>query len=92
MIVRYKRRALEDIQRIHDYIAQFDPTAAKRVVERVERSIGRLAILPFSGRQGIVAGTRLLAVPGLPYIVVHRVRDDAVDIVAVLHTARKRRS
>jgi plasmid stabilization system protein ParE len=31
-------------------------------------------------------------VPGLPYIVVHRVSDETIDIIAVLHTARRRRS
>jgi toxin ParE1/3/4 len=92
MIVRYKKRALDDIEQIHRYIAKFDPAAAKRVVRRIEHSIGRLNILPLSGRPGVVPGTRLLAVPGVPYIVVHRVRNDAVDIIAVLHTARKKRS
>jgi addiction module RelE/StbE family toxin len=92
MIVRYKKRALDDIERIHRYIAEFDPAAAKRVIRRIEYSIDRLAILPLSGRPGVVPGTRLLAIPGVPYIVVHRVRNDAVDIIAVLHTARKRRS
>ena len=92
MSVRYKKRALDDIEQIHRYIAEFDPVAAKRVVQRIEHSIGRLNTLPLSGRPGVVPGTRLLAVPGVPYIVVHRVRNDAVDIIAVLHTARKRRS
>jgi toxin ParE1/3/4 len=91
-MIRYKKRALGDIEGIHDYIAQFDPVAAKRVVERIEHSIGRLNVLPLSGRPGVVAGTRLLAVPALPYIVVHRVRGDTVDIIAVLHTARRRRT
>jgi toxin ParE1/3/4 len=92
MTVRYKKRALRDIERIHGYIAEFDPGAAKRVVERIAHSISRLNILPLSGRPGSVRGTRLLAVPGLPYIVVHRVHDDRVDIIAVLHTAQQRRS
>lgn len=91
-MIRYKKRALGDIEGIHDYIAQFDLVAAKRVVERIEHSIGRLNVLPLSGRPGVVAGTRLLAVPGLPYVVVHRVRGDTVDIIAVLHTARRRRT
>jgi plasmid stabilization system protein ParE len=58
MSVRYKR-ALDDIEQIRRYIAEFDPVAVKRVVRQ---------------------------------IVVHRVRNEAVDIIAVLHTARKRRS
>jgi toxin ParE1/3/4 len=91
MRLRYKSRALRDIEGIHQYISQFDPEAAKSVVRRIERSIGRLSLLPFSARPS-VKGTRLLVVPGLPYVVVHRVREDAIDIIAVLHTARRRRT
>ena len=92
MNVRYKKRALNDIQRIHEYISEFDPAAAKRVIKRIEYSINRLRILPLSGRLGQAVGTRLLVVPGIPYIVVHRLRDDWIDIVAVIHTSRNRRS
>ena len=92
MILRYKARALKDIEAIHNYIDQFDPEAAKRVVQRIEHSISRLAMWPYSGRSGVVAGTRILVVPGLPYIAIYRVQDEFVDIVTVLHTARRRRS
>ena len=74
-----------------DYIANDNPAAAKRVVQRIEESIGRLLIIPMSDRPGTAKGTRLLAVPRLPYIVVHQVRGETVDILAVLHTARRRR-
>jgi plasmid stabilization system protein ParE len=29
-------------------------------------------------------------VPGLPYVVIHRIRGDTVSIVAVFHTSRNR--
>ncbi|MBI2714665.1 MAG: type II toxin-antitoxin system RelE/ParE family toxin [Rhizobiales bacterium] len=90
MKVVYLRGALRDLEAIRAYIAQDDPDAARRVVARIERSIGRLATLPLSGRTG-PRGIRLLAVPDLPYLVVHRVGDDSVKIVAVFHTARDRR-
>jgi addiction module RelE/StbE family toxin len=92
MNLRYKARALRHIEAIHDYIARDDPAAAIRVLRRIEYSVARLAILPFSGRPGVVAGTRVLVVPGLPYVVIYRVRKDEVHIIAVLHTARRRRS
>jgi addiction module RelE/StbE family toxin len=91
MKLRYKVRALRDLEEIHGYISQFDTVAAAAVVRRIERSIDRLLILPMSGRPS-VKGTRLLVVPGLPYVVVHRVAGDLIDIIAVLHTARRRRS
>jgi toxin ParE1/3/4 len=92
MTVRYDARAIKDIETIHNYIARDDPVAAARVVSRIERAIQRLAVSPLSARPGHVPGTRILAVAGLPYVVIHRVRGDAVDIVAVLHAARRRRS
>ena len=88
----FKARALRHLEKIHERIAADNPAAANRVVERIEDAIGRLLILPFSGRPGVVTGTRLLAVPDLPYIVVHRVRAQKIEIIAVLHTARRRRS
>jgi toxin ParE1/3/4 len=92
MRLRWDRRALTDIEAIYAYIAAHDPKAAKRVVDRIEKSISRLSIMPMSGRPGATKGTRLLVVPRAPYIVVHRVRGETVDILAVLHTARRRRS
>lgn len=92
MKLRYKARALGHVKAIYDYIAQNDPAAALRVMRRIEYSINRLAILPFSGRPGVVAGTRILVVPGLPYVVIYRTRETEVDIIAVLHTSRRRRS
>jgi plasmid stabilization system protein ParE len=92
MKIRYKARAVRHIKAIHDYIAQNDAAAAQRVLQRIEYSINGLLILPFSGRPGVVAGTRILVVPGIPYVVIYRLRQQDVDIIAVLHTARRRRS
>jgi toxin ParE1/3/4 len=92
MKVRFKARALRHLEKIHEYISTHDAAAAKRSVQRIEHSISRLAFLPFSARPGIVEDTRILVVPGLPYVVIYRVGGDTVDIIAILHTARRRRS
>ena len=49
MKLRYKVRALRDLEAIHGFISQSDPVAAGGVVRRIERSINRLLILPMSG-------------------------------------------
>jgi addiction module RelE/StbE family toxin len=92
MRLRWDRRATADIKAIYAYITAHDPKAAKCVVDRIEKSISRLLFFPLSGRAGVKKGTRLLIVPRLPYIVVHRVRRETVDILAVLHAARRLRS
>jgi plasmid stabilization system protein ParE len=42
-----------------------------------------------SGRLGRIEGTRELVVPGLPYIILYSVAEDAILISAVIHTSRK---
>jgi toxin ParE1/3/4 len=91
MNLRWDARALNDLESIHEYIARDNFPAAGSVVQRIEGSVSRLENFPFSGRPGGPKGTRILSVPGLPYIVVHRVRGSVVDILAVVHTARRRR-
>lgn len=44
---------------------------------------------PASGRPGRVLGTRELVVSRTPYIVPYRVRGDMVELLLVLHAARK---
>lgn len=52
------------------------------------RAVLRLEDFPMSGRPGRTRRTRELVVVGLPYVVVHRLRDGEVQIVAVRHAAR----
>lgn len=89
MKVVFHRGVLRDLAAIRAYIARDNPSAAAEVVDRIRKATDRLATLPQSGRPG-PRGLRLLSVPGLPYIVIHRLRGDAVSVVAVFHTARKR--
>src|SRR6059058_4498889 len=50
MILRYKARALKDIEAIHNYVDQFDPEAAKRALRRfrielIDVIVNRLDVL-----------------------------------------------
>jgi len=90
MKIAYTKRSLRHLQQIHDYIAQDDPEAAGRTVRRIREAVARLETLPLSGRASIDE-TRLLAVPGLPYVVIHVVKADVIRILAVFHTAQNRR-
>lgn len=44
---------------------------------------------PKIGRIGRVAGTYELVIPGIPYIVPYRIRNQEVQILIVYHTSRK---
>jgi toxin ParE1/3/4 len=72
------------------YIADDNPAAARGVRHRIHAAVKNLGLFPDSGRPGAIAGTRELVVPGLPYLVVYRVRGGRVEILRVLHTAMDR--
>ena len=85
MKLRWRLSAVNDLAEIRDFISDNDPEAARAVVDRVLRSVGRLASFPNSGRAGQVLGTRELVVPGLPYIVVYTCDDTEISILGVFH-------
>ncbi|HKO23711.1 MAG TPA: type II toxin-antitoxin system RelE/ParE family toxin [Chloroflexota bacterium] len=89
MRVRYVPRARAQLRRIGRYIAQDSPTAAQQVVARITEAVDGLATFPTMGRPGRVIGTRELIVPGTPYVVAYRVHENAVEVLAVIHSAQQ---
>ena len=89
MRVRWLRTALANLEAEAEYIAEDDPVAAGRVVQRILRAVDLLTKNPALGRVGRVAGTRELVVADTPYIIPYRVRGEAVEILRVFHAARK---
>lgn len=82
--------ALSDLAAVHAHIAEDNPRAAVAMVERiVARAELQLSRLPESGRSGRIANTRELVVSGTPYILPYRIRGEAIQILRVLHTARR---
>jgi len=87
--LRWTRLADRDLDEIAAYIGQDSPAAAARVVlELIDQAVTLLPTNPAIGRPGRVLGTRELVVGHLPYILAYRVREDAVEILRVLHTSR----
>lgn len=89
MHLKWTRPAIKDIKDAGDFIALDNPAAADRMAERVKEAAEYLAKYPNMGRTGRVQGTRELIVSGTPFIVVYRVNVPAVEILRVLHHARK---
>jgi toxin ParE1/3/4 len=89
MRVRWTRPASRHIEEIGEYIAKKSPAAADRVVSRILDQVETLGDHPHIGRAGRVDGTRELVVSDSLYIAVYRVLEDEVEVVAVLHAARR---
>ncbi|PYT94798.1 MAG: type II toxin-antitoxin system mRNA interferase toxin, RelE/StbE family [Acidobacteria bacterium] len=89
MQIRWSPAAAEDLSRIFEYICPENPSAAQRIVKTIYESAGSLESFPYRGRVGRVDGTRELPLPSLPFVVVYRVLEEAVEIAAVIHGAQR---
>ena len=88
MRLRWLKGGTRSLRLVHARIAMDNPKSARRVVERIESAVDRLASFPGSGRIGQVPGTRELVIAGLPYIVVYRISAEFVDILRVFHASQ----
>ena len=89
MRIEWSERAGRDLRAVRRYIAQADPRAARAVALTILEVVERLAEFPAGGRPGRLPNTRELVVPGTPFIIPYRVSADVVDILAVIHGARR---
>jgi addiction module RelE/StbE family toxin len=88
MRIRWLRTALRNLDQHANHIAKDDPFAARNAVQRIQTAVDQLAEYPSMGRIGRVPLTRELIVGGTPWIIIYRVRADAVEIIRVLHGAQ----
>ena len=89
MQISYTRRAVRHLNAAFAYIREQNPQAAIGVINRIEASIGNLAVHPNMGRKGRIAGTREIIVPGTPFLVAYRVDENQIQVLAIMHGARR---
>ena len=85
----WTRLALDDLDHARDFIEAANPPAVLKVVERIESAVATLAAHPEMGRPGRFEGTRELIVVGTPFIVPYRVHGDRIEILGIIHGARR---
>ena len=84
----WARPAVGHLSEIRAYIRQDSPRAAAQVVKTIREQVATLKSHPLIGRPGIIEGTRELIISRLPHLVVYRVQQGAIEVLAVVHTAR----
>ena len=89
MRLEWTFKAIGDLRHAGEYIAADNPEAAKRMAARVKEAVEYLIDHPNMGRPGRLGNTRELVVSGTPFIVIYWVRGAAVQILRVLHHARR---
>jgi toxin ParE1/3/4 len=86
--LRWTRPALADLIEAQNYIARDNPAAAHAVAQRLWDAAKNLCDHPDMGRPGHVTGTREWPVSQTPYLIVYRVKNEAVEILRVWHGRR----
>jgi toxin ParE1/3/4 len=89
MLIRWSSGASQDLFQIIEYIRKENAPAAQRVAKTIYENVSSLGSFPYRGRLGRVEGTRELPVPSLPFLVIYRVTQDAVEIADVIHGAQR---
>jgi addiction module RelE/StbE family toxin len=87
LTIRWTDVAAGDLESIYEFVVQQNRSAADKVINRTLSAIDVLERFPEMGRPGRVEGTRELVVA--PFIVAYRVRRSEVQILSILHAARK---
>ncbi len=90
MQVRFSRLALSDLEDIASYITARNPSAARRVINRIEELCFALGEMPGLGRPSEVSGARKLLVPEWPYKIIYEIAQDPhhIVILRIYHGAR----
>jgi toxin ParE1/3/4 len=87
-VIQWADEAQMDFAGLLGWLNDRNPSAAADVAEEVLAAVERLARFPHSGRVGRRTGTRELAIPGRPYLVIYQTHGGIVSIVRLLHGAQ----
>lgn len=77
-----------DLREIRDYIAVSNVEAAKRVVRQIAATFDYLGEAPLVGRERTELKVGLCSLVVGKYVVLYILKEDVVEIVRILHTAR----
>ena len=89
MRIAWTVQAVRDLRSVRTFIARENPRAAKAIADRIIGAVEQLGAHPASGRPGRLPNTRELVIPGTPFIVPYRVSENGVEILGVIHGARR---
>ena len=81
--------ALRDLSEIGEFIAQEDDKLARKIAKQIWQAGQGLSRYPERARIGRVPGTRELVLAGLPFFIAFRVVSDTIQILRIIHTARR---
>jgi toxin ParE1/3/4 len=90
MKVVWTRKSSRHLRAAYDYWArESSSAAADTMLDRIFSAVELLERFPEAGRRGRISGTRELVIAPTPFLVAYRVRRAKIEILSLLHGARK---
>jgi len=89
--IRLLRTAQDDLLNITDYVAEDNPRAADKMIDRFEKAFDRLEYFPFAGKTPNDDELRRLNYRMLivgKYLVFYLLKERTVEIHRIIHGAR----
>jgi len=88
-VIYWEEESLNDRERIFEFLYDFNPTAAEKADEIIERKVENLLQQPLMGveREGIRG--RLLIIPEVSMIISYWVDNSVIRVMRVLHQKQK---
>jgi toxin ParE1/3/4 len=90
MRIRWTPAAANDLEQIGEYLAKHQPHLAHSTIVELYDTARTLKTSPNRGRPGREECTRELIHTRLPYIIVYRVKEQAIELLRIYHSARQR--
>jgi toxin ParE1/3/4 len=86
---RFSAQAIRDLDEIWFYIAQDDPVAADRTLERLLATAHRLARMPGMGRARPELRSTYRSFPVGSFVIFYRPVSDTIEVLRCAHGARE---
>lgn len=89
MNVHWTETAIKHLLGIYEYIAQDSPFYAERMVDRLTSRSEQIGAFPRSGRMvPEYSSVDIREVIEGPYRIIYRIKQEQIDVIAVVHGAR----
>jgi toxin ParE1/3/4 len=89
MRVRYRARALADLEEIYRFLEPRSPTGARNVLRAIRVAVEEIAQTPYGSRQTSDADIRIKVLGRYRYKIFYGVTGDAIEIIHVRHAVRR---
>lgn len=89
MKVRYRERALADLEGIFQFLNERSPSGARNVLAAIADAIDSIAVRPLASPRTSDASVRVKILGRYRYKIFYNVAEDAVEIIHVRHSVRR---